>query len=45
MRLKIDVPHPRDLSDEETEALRRLAELRAYPVREKVFDKVKKMFG
>jgi molecular chaperone DnaJ len=45
VRMKIDVPHPRDLTEEETEVLRKLAELRAYPVREKVLDKVKKMFG
>ena len=45
VRMNVDVPHPRSLSEEETELLRKLAELGAYPVREKVFDKVKKMFG
>ncbi len=46
VRLQIDVPHPRDLSDDESDLLRRLAELRDYPVREKVLDRVKKkVFG
>lgn len=46
VRLKIDVPHPRELEEEEVETLRRLAELRKYPVREKILDKVKKkVFG
>jgi molecular chaperone DnaJ len=41
------VPHPRDLSVEEQQLLRRLAELRGEPVREDktVFDRVKNLFG
>lgn len=46
VRVQVDVPHPRDLSDEEAELLRRLAELRGTPVREKVLERVKKkVFG
>ena len=45
--VEVEVPHPRDLSDEEQEHLRRLAELADRPVREerKVFDRVKNLFG
>ena len=45
--IQIEVPNPRDLSDEETQLLRRLAELRGRPVREekKVLDRVKNLFG
>jgi len=39
------VPHPRELSEEEGELLRKLAELSGQPIREGVFEKVKKMFG
>lgn len=46
VRVKVDVPHPRDLSDDEVELLRQLAEAGSYPVREKVIDRVKKkVFG
>jgi len=45
VQVEVQVPHPRDLDDEERDLLRRLAELRGEPVREKVFDRVKKMFG
>ncbi|HUO86445.1 MAG TPA: DnaJ C-terminal domain-containing protein, partial [Thermoanaerobaculia bacterium] len=45
VRLDVDVPHPRDLSEEEIEVLRKLAELSAQPVRGRVLDKVKKMFA
>jgi molecular chaperone DnaJ len=43
----IEVPSPRDLSDEEMQLLRRLAELRGHPVREDktVLDRVKNLFG
>ncbi|HVR10444.1 MAG TPA: molecular chaperone DnaJ [Thermoanaerobaculia bacterium] len=43
----IEVPSPRDLSDEEVLLLRRLAELRGHPVREDktVLDRVKNLFG
>ncbi len=46
--VEVEVPHPRNLSDEETALLRRLAELAGQPVKEErgVFDKVKKnLFG
>ena len=45
--VEVDVPHPRELSEEETELLRRLAEVSDKPVREerKVFDRVKNLFG
>jgi molecular chaperone DnaJ len=45
--VQIDVPNPRDLSEEETQLLRRLAELRGHPVREEktVLDRVKNLFG
>jgi hypothetical protein len=47
VEVEIDVPRPRDLSEEERELLRRLAELSGKPVREGNFvDKVKKkVFG
>jgi len=45
VRLKIHVPHPRELAEEDVEVMRKMAELGAYPVREKVLDRVKKMFG
>lgn len=46
--VEIDVPNPRNLSEEEQQLLRRLAELGGYPVKEDrgVFDRVKKnLFG
>ncbi len=45
--VEIDVPHPRELSEEETELLRKLAEVSEKPVREDrgVFDRVKNLFG
>ena len=41
------MPNPRDLSDEEVQLLRRLAELGGYPVKEEktVLDRVKNLFG
>lgn len=46
VRVRVDVPHPKDLSAEEVEVLQRMAELGSYPVKEKVLDKVKKkVFG
>ncbi len=45
VRVAVRVPHPRELSEEEGELLRRLAEIGDHPVREKVLDRVKKMFG
>jgi len=46
--VEVAVPNPRDLSDEEVQLLRRLAELGGHPVKEErgVFDRVKKgLFG
>ncbi|HYO13180.1 MAG TPA: molecular chaperone DnaJ [Thermoanaerobaculia bacterium] len=47
--VQVEVPNPRDLSDEERQLLRRLAEIGGHPVREEkegVFDRVKKnLFG
>ncbi|HXO19610.1 MAG TPA: molecular chaperone DnaJ [Thermoanaerobaculia bacterium] len=45
--VQLEVPQPRDLSDEEVQLLRRLAELSGKPVREerKVMDRVKNLFG
>jgi molecular chaperone DnaJ len=45
--VEVEVPHPRELSEEETDLLRRLAELSGRPVKEerKVFDRVKNLFG
>ncbi|HEX5760257.1 MAG TPA: molecular chaperone DnaJ [Thermoanaerobaculia bacterium] len=45
--VEVEVPHPRELTEEERELLRRLAELSDRPVREerKVFDRVKNLFG
>jgi molecular chaperone DnaJ len=45
--VEVAVPNPRDLSDEETQLLRRLAELGGQPVKEerKVLDRVKNLFG
>lgn len=47
VNVQIDVPSPRDLSEEEQQLLRRLAELRGHPVREEktVLDRVKNLFG
>jgi molecular chaperone DnaJ len=45
VRLEVRVPHPRELSEEQVELLRKLAEVSGQPVRERVRDKVKKMFG
>jgi molecular chaperone DnaJ len=43
----IEVPNPRDLSDDEVALLRRLAELRGLPLREEktVLDRVKNLFA
>lgn len=45
--VQIEVPSPRDLSEEELTLLRRLAELRGHPVREEktVLDRMKNLFG
>lgn len=45
--VEVAVPHPRDLSPEETQLLRRLAELGGQPVKEErtVLDRVKDLFG
>lgn len=43
-RVRLKVPHPRELSEEQVELLRRLAELEGATVREGVFDRVKKIF-
>ena len=45
VRVEVRVPHPRELGEEEVELLRRLAEMGDQPVKGRVFDKVKKMFG
>ncbi|MEO1088946.1 MAG: DnaJ C-terminal domain-containing protein, partial [Acidobacteriota bacterium] len=46
VHVMLDVPHPRDLSDEELDLLRNLAEHEGHAVREpgSVFDKVKNLF-
>jgi molecular chaperone DnaJ len=45
--VEVAVPSPKDLSDEEVQLLRRLAELGGHPVKEerKVLDRVKNLFG
>ncbi len=45
--VEVEVPSPRDLSDEEVQLLRRYAELGGYPVKEEktVLDRVKNLFG
>ncbi len=45
--IEVEIPHPRDLTDEEQQLLRRLADLRGQPVREDktVLDRVKNLFG
>src|SRR6185295_4418890 len=45
--VEVAVPHPRDLSPEETQLLRRLAEIGGHPVKEErtVLDRVKDLFG
>jgi molecular chaperone DnaJ len=45
--MEVEVPHPRELSEEEAQILRRLAELGGYPVKEEktVLDRVKNLFG
>jgi molecular chaperone DnaJ len=45
--VELEVPSPRDLSDEEVQLLRRLAELGGHPVKEEktVLDRVKNLFG
>lgn len=46
VRVEVEVPHPRDVSEEEVALLRQLAELRGEPVKaDGVLDRVKKMFG
>ena len=45
-RIEVEVPHPRDLSEEELGLLRQVAELREQPVRaDGVLGRVKKMFA
>jgi molecular chaperone DnaJ len=45
--VEVEVPHPKNLSEEEVTLLRRLAEIGGQPVKEErgVFDKVKNLFG
>lgn len=45
--VEVEVPNPRNLSEEEIALLRRLAEIGGQPVKEErgVFDKVKNLFG
>ncbi|HEY0781842.1 MAG TPA: molecular chaperone DnaJ, partial [Thermoanaerobaculia bacterium] len=45
--VSVEVPNPRDLSDEEITLLRRLAEIGGHPVKEEktVLDRVKNLFG
>ena len=47
--VEVEVPNPRNLSEEEVQLLRRLAEIRGHSVKEGggggVFDKVKNLFG
>jgi len=45
--VEVEVPNPRELSPEELQLLRRLAELGGYPVKEEktVMDRVKNLFG
>jgi len=45
--VQVEVPNPKDLSDEEVQLLRRLAEISGHPVKEerRVLDKVKNFFG
>ena len=45
--VEVEVPNPRNLTDEEITLLRRLAEISGQPVKEErgVFDKVKNLFG
>ena len=46
VRIEVEVPHPRDLSEEELGLLRQVAELREQPVRaDGVLGRVKKMFA
>jgi hypothetical protein len=45
VRLEVRVPHPRELSEEEAELLRKLAETSGQQVKGRVLDKMKKMFG
>jgi len=47
VRVEVHVPEPRELSEEERELLRRLAEIEGKPVREerRVLDRVKDLFG
>jgi molecular chaperone DnaJ len=42
---RITIPRPGELSDEQVELLRRLAEIEGKPVREGVIERVKKMFS
>jgi molecular chaperone DnaJ len=45
--VQVAIPNAKDLSDEEVQLLRRLAEIGGYPVKEerRVLDKVKNLFG
>jgi molecular chaperone DnaJ len=45
--VEVEVPQPRDLSPEELQILRRLAELGGHPVKEEkgVIERVKNLFG
>jgi molecular chaperone DnaJ len=45
--VQVEIPNPKELSDEEVQLLRRLAEIGGHPVKEerRVLDKVKNFFG
>jgi molecular chaperone DnaJ len=45
--VQVEIPNPKDLSDEEVQLLRRFAEIKGVPVKEerRVLDKVKNLFG
>jgi molecular chaperone DnaJ len=47
VKVEVEVPNPRTLSDEEVQLLRRLAEIAGHPVKEDrgVLDRVKNLFG
>jgi molecular chaperone DnaJ len=47
VRVRLEIPEPSELGDEERELLRRLAELQGQPVRERrgVKDRVRDLFG
>jgi molecular chaperone DnaJ len=45
--VEVQVPNPKDLSEEEVQLLRRMAEIGGHPVKEekRVLDRVKNLFG